>query len=151
MMRLVGSGLSGEVVLLAQMNVELDGAPLDWDLLDALLPRCVGGVAEHDESAAGVGVGDDNGSRDAFAALEDYAFAGHDLRDGDAGDDGGSGFAGGVAEVERDHAHTAFHVSPLAGHAAVSARGVVETVGGGAGVEVACVGSYDSLAEHGNL
>ena len=91
------------------------------------------------------------GACNALAAFEDHALAGEDLGDGNAGDDGGSGFAGGVTEVERDHAHAAADVTPHAGHSAETAGGVVKADGGGAGVEGAGVGSDDALAEIGDL
>ncbi len=150
-MRLVGAGARGEVGQLAEQDVELDGAALDGDAFDMRAPVGVGRGAEQAQRDARVGVGDDDGSGDALAAFEQDAFAGKNLRDGDAGSDDGAGFLRGVAEVEGDHAHAALHVAPHAGHAAEAAGGVMEADGGGAGIEGAGVGADDALAEVGDL
>ena len=116
--RFVDAGARREVGQLAQMDIELHRAAFDGDLLDARAPRGIGGFTEQLQRLARIGIGDDGARRDAFAAFQAHAFSGNDLRDGNAGDDGGSGLARRIAEIERHHAHAAAHIAPHAGHAA---------------------------------
>ena len=148
---LIRSRTGREVGQFAQMHVELDGASFDGNAFDAGAPLAVGRVAEKAEGLARVGVGDDGGRGDALSAVEQHAFAREYLGHGHAGDDGGAGLAGCIAEVEGDHAHSAAHVAPHAGHSAQTAGGVVKANGSCAGVEGAGVGADDALAEVGNL
>src|SRR5260370_36536819 len=82
-----------------------------------------------------------------FAALENHAFAGHDLCDRDAAGDHRSGISRGIAKVERDHAHAAFYVAPHSRHSAQPARRMMEADAGGSSVEWAGVGTDNPLTE----
>jgi hypothetical protein len=55
---------------------------------------------------------------DALAAFEYDALAGNDLRDRHSGGDHCTGFASGIAKVERDHAHATLHITPHTRHPA---------------------------------
>src|SRR3984893_9313717 len=121
-MRLINSGARGEVGKLAEKHVQLYGAARDRNLLDALTPRRIGRRAEQAQRLPWVGIRDHDWSSDELAAFEDYAFAGHDLCDRDAAANNCSSLSRGIAKVERNHAHAAFHVAPHAGHTTQSAR-----------------------------
>jgi hypothetical protein len=82
------------------VHVELDGAAFDGNALDAGAPGGIGGRAEETECLDRICIGDDDGRGDALAAVEQDAFAGNDLGNGNAGDDGCAGLAGGIAEIE---------------------------------------------------
>src|SRR3982074_1318466 len=53
---------------------------------------------------------------DALAAFENHAFSEQNLCNGYTGCNHSSRLPRGVAEVERDHAHTTFYIAPHSGH-----------------------------------
>src|SRR5271165_6212666 len=136
---------------LLEHDVQLDRAADLGNLLDPLLPRRVGLVAQQLQGRAGVGIGNHLAGLDPLAPFQ---------LDSEAGNDPGHRYSRGdnhpqvtrdVAEDERDHAHSALDISPRSRSSAQPAGLVVEMNRRRAPVVGAGVGADHALAEVGQL
>src|SRR5258706_6913108 len=149
--RLIGPGSHGEIGQLTEQHVQLYGAALHRNLLDALTPLGIDRRAEESQRLPWIGIGNHDWCRDEFATFEHDAFSGYYPCDRNAGGNHRSRLSRGIANIKRDHAHAAFNVTPHAGHSAQAARCVMEANAGGSCVEWAGVGANHSLPEVCNL
>src|SRR3954451_11441047 len=106
------AGARVEIGQFLKPDVELQRAALDRDGIYLFPPGVIGIATEQGQRGPRICIGHDDQSMDLIAALEQDSCSRDYLGYPNARRDYGTGLLCRVGKIERDHAHTAFYISP---------------------------------------